>query len=111
MTNAELGVKIIDIKLAILKIISKTSEECKSQYLDLKKHKEKKIVEVGMAIQRGQSIDSFIDIMTLTSIINNETISVDDKVKVINLSPDTFESLKATMDENTAKTIKELQDI
>ena len=108
MTNAELGVKIIDIKLAILKIMSKTMVECQGQYLDLKKNKEKMILQVGMSIQGNKPIDDFINTMVLKAVINDSTIATEDKLKVINLTPRTFNEISKSLDDVTKKNLEQI---
>lgn len=110
MTNAEIAVKIIDIKIAILKIMSKTNKIYLSQYNALKQGKDKEILKIGMKIQREENISELIDIMLLKSILNSPDFDISAKKIILNLCPETLELLQSNLDETTEKSLNMIQN-
>lgn len=109
MTYAEMAVKIINIKIAILKIISKSNPIYIEQYQSLKQRKEKEILKIGMMIQRSQDISEFVDMMLLKSIINSHEFDLDSKKHLLNICKDTFNLLmNEEIDDITKQNLKEI---
>lgn len=105
MTLAELAIKIVDINLAIRKICSKGNPGEIQKLQVMKKNKEKTIVEIGMKIQRHQSIDYYMTSMLFKSIINNTEIPAEYKRTVIELSPDTLQLVLSDLDKKTKENL------
>lgn len=110
MTNAEIAVKIIDIKIAILKIMSKTNKIYLAQYNALKQGKDKEILKIGMRIQRNENISEFIDIMLLKSILNSPDFDISAKKLVLNLCPETLAFLQSNLDDTTKENLNMIQN-
>lgn len=101
MTNAEIAVKIIDIKIAISKIMGKTNKMYLQQYNMLKQNKDKKILEIGMKIQRKEDISDLLDLILLKSIINSPDFDNSAKKLILELASEKYNLLKETADNET----------
>lgn len=109
MTYAEMAIKIINIKIAILKIISKSNPIYITQYQLLKQRKEKEILKIGMMIQKSQDISEFVDVMLLKSIINSPEFDLDSKKHLLNICKDTFALLmNEEINDITKQNLKEI---
>lgn len=109
MTIPELAIKIVDTKIAITKLTGKGNPGTVDQLRAMKGRKEKTVVEVGMKIQRNQSIDYYMTDLLLKAVINNAEIPAEYRKKVAALSPETLQSILEAPDNKTMESLRELE--